>query len=171
MPCFFKNNRDMIYVFMGVCGCGKTTIGMEFARRMGIQFFDADDFYPNENIVKMSKGYPLTDEDRVGWLKTLGESIGKWSLDGSVVLACSALKRSHRETLELKGRNKVVYVFLDGATELLKQRISNRVDHFMKEEMLSGQLDELERPENALRVEIDRPVADVVSFIVKELYR
>ena len=52
---------------MGVSGCGKTTIGKQLAQDLGWQFYDADDFHPLENRLKMSQGIPLNDEDRADW--------------------------------------------------------------------------------------------------------
>ena len=56
---------------MGVCGCGKTSVGQALANRLGWQFFDADDFHPPANVAKMATGVALTDEDREPWLDRL----------------------------------------------------------------------------------------------------
>jgi shikimate kinase len=53
----------MIYVVMGVAGCGKTTVGMALAERLGGEFLDADPYHPPANVAKMSRGIPLSDED------------------------------------------------------------------------------------------------------------
>ncbi|MGZ3939158.1 MAG: shikimate kinase, partial [Flavisolibacter sp.] len=54
----------MIIVVMGVTGCGKTTVGKLLAARLSLPFIEGDSFHPKENILKMSSGIPLTDEDR-----------------------------------------------------------------------------------------------------------
>src|SRR5581483_11048482 len=41
---------------------------------LGWSFRDADSFHPQANIDKMSRGIPLTDEDRAPWL----EAIAAW---------------------------------------------------------------------------------------------
>ena len=51
-------------VFMGVCGCGKSTVAELYAARTGATLIEADGFHPQENVAKMSAGTPLTDEDR-----------------------------------------------------------------------------------------------------------
>ena len=56
---------------MGVSGSGKSTIGKLLSSQMKIPFFDGDDFHPESNVLKMSIGYALNDDDRFGWLKTL----------------------------------------------------------------------------------------------------
>ena len=51
---------------MGVSGVGKSTIGNLLSKELSIPFFDGDDFHPQDNILKMSKGEPLNDNDRFG---------------------------------------------------------------------------------------------------------
>ena len=80
---------------MGISGCGKTTIGQALARQISVPFLDADDFHPRENILKMSRGIPLEDEDRWPWLAAIAEYI-KQSHREHFVLACSALRTSYR---------------------------------------------------------------------------
>jgi gluconokinase len=107
---------------MGVSGCGKTTIGKQLAQNLGWQFYDADDFHPLENRLKMSQGVPLNDEDRAEWLYTLQQLIHKNIEERrSLVLACSALKQRYREILS---DNKYVrFVYLRGSYEQIKKKI------------------------------------------------
>ena len=55
-------------ILMGVSGCGKTTIGEQLADKLGIPFYDGDDFHPEKNVEKMQSGEPLNDQDRLPWL-------------------------------------------------------------------------------------------------------
>jgi len=60
-------SRHFIIV-MGVSGSGKTSVGKSLAEYLGWDFYDADDFYPPENIAKMTNGIPLNDVDAPpGW--------------------------------------------------------------------------------------------------------
>ncbi len=43
-------------VVMGVSGSGKSTVGELLARRVGLDYADADDFHTDEAIEKMSAG-------------------------------------------------------------------------------------------------------------------
>ena len=61
-------------VFMGVCGCGKSTVAKLFFDKTGMNFLEGDLFHPPENIQKMTSGIPLTDEDRSGWLTAISVS-------------------------------------------------------------------------------------------------
>ena len=73
---------------MGVSGCGKTTIGKLLALKLGLEFFDADDFHPSENVKKMKKGIPLDDQDRKGWLTSINKVCKEITTATSIVFAC-----------------------------------------------------------------------------------
>ena len=75
----------MKIIVVGVSGSGKTTIGMLVAQRLGYQFADADAFHPPENIAKMSAGTPLTDEDRAGWLDTMGAYLAERDIASDIL--------------------------------------------------------------------------------------
>ncbi len=145
----------MKIIVAGVSGSGKTTIGMLVAQRLGYQFADADAFHPPENIAKMSAGTPLTDEDRAGWLDTMGAYLAERD---HVVLACSALKRAYRDRLrELAGPIRFFVLTADAA--LLRERLEER-EHFMPPALLDSQLATLELGEDVAVVEnLDAPSA------------
>ena len=45
----------MIVVLMGVCGCGKSTVGVALANTFGWTFLDADDFHPEAKAVLVAE--------------------------------------------------------------------------------------------------------------------
>jgi gluconokinase len=152
---------------MGVVGAGKTTIGMLLAQKLGWQFADADDFHPKENIEKISQGIPLSDSDRAPWLAALHEAIERWNADGrNVVLACSALKRSYRKELQV---GPVQFVYLKGDYDLLSRRLASRHAHFATESILKSQLADLQEPEDAITVRVDKSPDEIVSEIIHQL--
>ena len=55
-------------------GCGKSTLGSHIASALSVPFIDADDLHPKSNVEKMSRGEPLTDEDRAPWLERVREA-------------------------------------------------------------------------------------------------
>jgi gluconokinase len=152
---------------MGVVGAGKTTIGTLLAQKLGWQFADADDFHPKENIEKISQGIPLSDSDRAPWLAALHEAIERWNADGrNVVLACSALKRSYRKELQV---GPVQFVYLKGDYDLLSRRLASRHGHFATESILKSQLADLQEPEDAITVRVDKSPDEIVSEIIHQL--
>jgi gluconokinase len=132
-------------VVMGVSGAGKSTVAAAVAARAGALFLDADDFHPASNTAKMAAGTPLTDQDRGPWLAAVGDEIARRTAAGdTVVMACSALKRSYRDVLQERGGD-VCFALLDGTPELLAERIGARANHFMPATLLGSQLTALER--------------------------
>ena len=158
----------MIIILMGVSGSGKTTIGERLAQALGWPFYDGDQFHPPANVAKMQQGMPLTDEDRWPWLHALRTHIETWLQQGmSAVLACSALKQSYREALQVTP--EVQFVYLKGTPQLLRQRLHERLGHFMTERLLDSQLAALEEPEDALIVDVHRSPAEIVADIREKL--
>ncbi|WP_309108075.1 gluconokinase [Arthrobacter sp.] len=129
-------------VVMGVCGCGKTTIGNLVARQLGMPFLDGDSLHPVENVAKMAEGRPLTDADRWPWLAVIGTELAEAGPRG-LVLACSALKRSYRDAIRANAP-QTVFLHLDGAREVLASRLEDRRGHFMPATLLESQLATLE---------------------------
>ena len=149
---------------MGVAGSGKSLIGAALAKELGSRFADADAFHPAANIEKMSRGIPLTDEDRAPWLDAMHQAIARWSAAGeNVVLACSALKLNYRERL-IAGQD-VRIVYLKGNFDLIHSRLATRAAHFMKPEMLASQFADLEEPEGAIVVDVSRSPEEIVAEI------
>ena len=156
----------MIIVIMGVAGSGKTTVGSLLAQDLGWDFFDADDFHSQENREKMSRRIPLTDEDRSMWLIALRDLIKlQIKNERQTVLACSALKKSYRELLGINDR--VRFVHLKGAYQLIEARLRERAGHFMSAEMLASQFEILEDPPDALTIEITKTPQEIADIIRK----
>jgi gluconokinase len=137
----------MILVVGGVSGSGKTTVGALVAGRLGWRFADADDFHPIANVAKMRAGIPLTDADRLPWLRAIAAWMDDRIADGeSAVVACSMLKNSYRDLLRDGRRNSVLLAFLDVPPEELERRLTTRHGHFFPERLLASQLSTLEMP-------------------------
>jgi gluconokinase len=153
----------VIVVLMGVSGSGKTTVGRELAASLGWTFLDADDFHPAANVAKMSRGEPLTDEDRRPWLDSLRERIDLAHGRGEdAVLACSALKHAYRDYLRADEPAQVRYVYLEGSEELIRERLAKRRGHFMPPGLLHSQFEALEPPADAVRIDVT-PAPDVIA--------
>jgi gluconokinase len=137
-------HRTVTLIVMGVSGSGKTTVAEELARRLGLEYAEGDDFHPAHNVEKMRAGIPLTDEDRAPWLHELADWIGTHErLGRSVVVTCSALKRSYRDLLR-EGHPSVWFAHVSADAELLRKRLEQRKNHYMPASLLDSQLATLE---------------------------
>lgn len=163
-----------IYVVMGVAGSGKTVVGTELARELGVDFVDGDDYHPPENVKKMAAGVPLDDTDRAGWLRALASRITEAHDSGEgLVVACSALKRKYRDVLRAAAPD-VQFVFLNGPKNLIAERLEARRGHYMRASMLDSQLAALEPPaaeENAIAADITRTPAEIVAGLLARAVR
>ncbi|XP_068167581.1 probable gluconokinase isoform X2 [Antennarius striatus] len=178
----------MIYILMGVSGCGKSTLGAFLSEKLGWPLHEGDDFHPQENIEKMARGEPLTDQDRLPWLLKLHDIIVSERSSGSdALVTCSALKHQYRQIL-LHGSKvlpssspdqdirppvpDVFFIFLHGDHDLLYQRLVARRGHYMKADLLSSQFDVLELPsndENVLSLDVRRSIADMATEVERHI--
>ena len=161
-------------VVMGVSGTGKSTIAMLLAEALEIDFVEGDSHHPDANIAKMSAGESLTDDDRWPWLRRLAEIAGDSLEQGrSVVLTCSALKRSYRDVLRAGvPEGRMVLVHLHADTDVLTERMTQRTKHFMPPSLLVSQLDTLEPlgdEERGVLVDVAPPVSDVAAAALEAL--
>lgn len=147
---------SLTLVVMGVSGAGKSTLAEALARHLGWPLAEGDAFHPPENLARMRAGLPLDDAARAPWLAALAQWIGAQEAAGvSAVMACSALKRRHRDALS-EGHPSVRFLFLDVPREELARRLAHRKGHFMPASLLDSQLQTLEPPapdEPAVRFE------------------
>jgi carbohydrate kinase (thermoresistant glucokinase family) len=143
----------MLILVMGVTGAGKSTFGKKLAARLGLPFFDADDFHPPSNKLKMAADVPLDDADRGPWLQRLAAESASWEEHGGAVLACSALKRGYRaQLLARTSRAHTVYLDVERA-ELVRRLEARRGQHELIasfDRILEKQLHDLEPPDDAI---------------------
>lgn len=144
-----------LLVLMGVCGCGKSSIGLALARKLGWEFIEGDELHPRANVTKMASGQPLNDEDRQGWLLALAGSMRQAAQSGrSLVLSCSALRHAYRDLLrrECGAAAALRFIYLHGDEALFAHRLAQRRGHYMPASLLQSQLAALEPPAAEERV-------------------
>lgn len=158
---------------MGVSGSGKSSVGEGIAESLGLRFLEGDRLHPPANVEKMSKGIPLTDEDRWPWLDAIGAEVtGSLDTGQGIVLSCSALKKTYRDRLRAAAHGRLVFVYLHGSRALLEKRMGARSGHFMPASLLDSQLKTLESPvgeAGVVTVEIDATVGDIVRRAIAAL--
>jgi gluconokinase len=150
-----------ILVVMGVAGSGKTTIGQRLAAALGVPFVEGDEFHDAENIERMRRGEPLTDELRGPWLDRLNRELHRRRATG-VVLACSALTEASRCRLAA-GLTNVRFIVLTGDAALLRERLAGRKGHFFDPDLFESQLATLEIPEDGIVVSIEGTPEEVTQ--------
>ncbi len=154
---------------MGVSGAGKSTVARGLAERLGGVYVDADDLHPEANVAAMSRGEPLTDDMRWGWLDRVAEAVA--STEPFAVFACSALKRIYRD--RLRGHlGDFPIVYLDGDYALLRIRMAKREGHYMPVSLLDSQFEALEPPtpeEGAIAVSVAPAPDEIVAQALTQL--
>lgn len=157
----------MIYLLMGVMGCGKTTVGMALAERLGCEFQDGDDYHPESNREKMRRGIPLTDEDRKPWIFAIRAVLdSELARGGDFVMACSALRERYRRVL-ITDPTRIRLVYLKGDRTLIAERLRHRTGSFAHPSLLESQFETLEEPADALVVDAALPVEKIVDRILR----
>lgn len=158
--------RAPIIIVMGVSGVGKTTLGLELASRLSIRFVDGDDLHSPSSIAKMRAGVALGDEDRMPWLREIGQILG--SSEDGIVVACSALRRRYRDALR-ESAPDVIFLLLDGPDNIIAERLKRRKHAFMSPDLLASQrasLEPLGADEDGLVVNIDKTPDEIVRQVV-----
>ncbi|MDM7855182.1 gluconokinase [Cellulomonas alba] len=155
-------------VVMGVSGTGKTTIGRLVARKLHRDFIEGDDLHPTANVAQMRAGVPLTDAERLPWLRRVRDAMSEAAADGrSTVVACSALRASYRDVLRT-AEGRVRFVHLAVPRAVLEHRVEHREGHFMPASLLDSQLATLE-PLGADEDGVEVPVSGRAGLTVRSV--
>lgn len=145
---------------MGITGSGKTALGRAWATRHNWLFLDADEFHSPSAIEKMRSGQPLTDADRLPWLKRLRQLLDERSRP--LVLACSALRQTYRTELGLP-HPSLRLVYLRANQDLLIKRLQQRSGHFADARLVPSQIAVLEEPQDALWLDAHAELTQLIE--------
>jgi gluconokinase len=161
------------FVMMGVSGAGKSLIGILFARALGVPFVEGDALHPPDNVARMAAGIALTDADRAGWLQDIADRLAQARTEHrGMVVACSALRARYRDVLRA-GDPDVTFVHLTGRRDLIAERMTHRIGHFMPATLLASQLETLEPPlpnECAWTCDISGSPEDIIAALVARVH-
>lgn len=164
--------RSPVIIVMGVAGSGKTSVGQALATALHMEFADGDDFHPQRNVALMQRGQALTDDDRWPWLDAIADALSQSVVEQrGIVIACSALRRSHRDRLR-RGCSDLLFVHLTGDKGLIAARMAARQGHFMPTTLLDSQfatLEALQADERHLLVDVTRPAGVIASELAQQI--
>lgn len=161
-------------IVMGVSGCGKSSLSQCLSEALQLRMKDGDELHLPESVAKMSAGIALQDEDRWPWLDRIANYLQGTEAEekrGGIV-ACSALKKIYRDRIRQQA-GPVVFVFLEGHPDLIRQRMQQRVGHYMQPGLLDSQLQTLEKPTadetDVITLQIDQPIAQIAEQALQAL--
>lgn len=165
-----------VFLLMGVSGVGKSTVGQALADRLNGTFLDGNDYHLAPHINGMACGIPIDDFVRKGWLRRVCGAVQRTRAEEQrpVFLACSALKKSHRDFL--RREIGVLHIFhLAGERSLIRDRVLARRHHFAPAALLDSQIDDLEAPtpleEDVHLIDISPSLDNVIAEILAIIER
>jgi len=169
-------------IVMGVSGSGKSTLAEGLSKALCLPMKDGDELHLPESVAKMSAGIALEDADRWPWLDRIasylaGTDANEYRPQGDAskrrpqgnagaIVSCSALKRIYRDRLRQQA-GPVLFLFLDGSSELIRQRMQDRKGHYMQAGLLDSQLLSLEKPGSDEVDVITLPIDQAVSSLLE----
>ena len=163
-------------IVMGVSGSGKSTLAEGVSKALCLRMKDGDELHLPESVAKMSAGIALEDADRWPWLDRIAHYLANkqpntaGQLGG--IVACSALKKIYRDRIR-HAAGPVVFLFLNGKPELIRERMQQRKGHYMHAGMLDSQLQTLEKPSqdesDVIELDIHHSVEDLLHRALERL--
>lgn len=177
-----KADPPLRIIVMGVSGSGKSTLAEGLSVALGLPMKDGDELHLPESVAKMSAGIALEDADRWPWLDRIASYLASTDaneyrpqgyatkrgpqVNAGAIVSCSALKRIYRDRLRQKA-GPVLFLFLDGSSELIRQRMQERKGHYMQAGLLDSQLLTLEKPGSDEVDVITLPIDQTVSSLLE----
>ena len=163
-------------IVMGVSGSGKSTLAEGLSNSLGLRMKDGDELHLPESVAKMSAGIALEDADRWPWLDRIAHYLAHDAQSpvssAGAIVSCSALKRVYRDRIRQQA-GPLIFLFLDGQPELIKQRLQDRKGHYMQAGLLVSQLQTLERPSadetDVIALSINQAVSDLLENAMAKL--
>ena len=171
-----KADSPLRIIVMGVSGSGKSTLAEGLSKSLSLRMKDGDELHLPESVAKMTPGIALEDADRWPWLDRIASYLANSEQNpqgkSGGIVACSALKRIYRDRIRQQA-GPVVFLFLDGKPDLIKQRMQDRKGHYMQAGLLDSQLQTLEKPSadesDVIALNINQAVSDLLENAMVKL--
>ena len=78
------------------------------------------------------------------------------------------MKQSYRDRL-IGTHQPVDLVYLKGTRSRIEARLANRQGHYMPASLLASQFEALEEPANAITIDADRPLSEIIVDLGRRL--
>jgi gluconokinase len=131
-----------------------------------MQSVDGDRLHSAHNKEWTASSRALSDEQRLPWLPQVGECLALGA-GSSVVVACSAVRRSYRDLLR-EHAPTMLMVFAKGDVAPIHDRITSIHHEYIPPSLLRSQLNDLEeRQDDELDVTVD--IAKTPEQIVERI--
>ena len=105
---------------IGYMGCGKTTLGEELARQMGLRYIDLDDFIEAQQGMTVAEIFDEMGENRFRELET--EALREVAAMTDVIVGCGGGTPCHCDNMALMNRSGVT-VWLTTSPERITARL------------------------------------------------
>ena len=76
----------------------------------------------------------------------------------------------YRDLIEETAGQEVIFIHLIGSLDLIKDRMSKRIGHFMPLSLLESQFETLEtpeKPENFIPIDINQPLESIIEQLTQ----
>lgn len=161
-------NTNHIIILVGVCGSGKSELGLKVAQRLEIPFFDADKMISSQDQPKFN---PSIEMDMGKWLISIEELIKTELNRKGCVISCSILKKDYRKRLTANINHQLDWIFMNDTYENVAQRVTNNVVDNRSLSELKSDFETLEVPKRALFINMNHSEQETVDTILKYLAR
>ena len=105
---------------IGFMGCGKTTLGEELARQMGVRYIDLDDYIEVSQGMKITEIFDEMGENRFRELET--EALRDVTVMADVIIGCGGGTPCHGDNMALMNQAGVT-IWLTTSPERITARL------------------------------------------------
>ena len=105
---------------IGYMGCGKTTLGVELARQMGVRYIDLDDYIEASQCMKITEIFDEMGENRFRELET--EALRNVAVMANVIIGCGGGTPCHGNNMALMNQAGVT-IWLTTSPERITARL------------------------------------------------